>query len=69
MDKDRCVLCGDCSAACYPGAMVMEGKLRTVPELIKELRRDNTHYRRSGGGITLSGGEALAQAAFSVLRF
>ena len=65
VDKDKCVLCGDCSAVCYPGAMVMEGKIRTVSDLIKELRRDNTHYRRSGGGITLSGGEALAQATFS----
>ncbi len=65
VNKEKCILCGDCSNACYPGALHMEGELKTVPELIKELKRDNNHYRRSGGGITLSGGEALAQATFS----
>lgn len=65
VDKERCVLCGDCSDICYPGALAMEGRIVNVVELMTELRRDNSHYRRSGGGITLSGGEAIAQATFS----
>jgi pyruvate formate lyase activating enzyme len=36
----------------------------TVPELLRELERDLTYYDRSGGGVTLSGGEPLAQARF-----
>lgn len=63
--KDQCVLCGDCASVCYPGALAMEGNIVTVPDLIKELRRDSNHYRRSNGGVTLSGGEAIAQADFS----
>lgn len=63
--KDRCILCGDCADVCYPGALAMEGEVVTVPDLMKQLRRDSNHYRRSGGGITLSGGEAVAQADFS----
>lgn len=36
----------------------------TVPELVRELERDIAYFDRSGGGVTLSGGEPLAQAGF-----
>ena len=41
------------------------GKDVTVGEIIPELLLDVPYYRRSGGGITLSGGEVLAQHAFA----
>ena len=37
----------------------------TVEELLPELLADLPYYRRSGGGITLSGGECLAQPEFA----
>ena len=37
----------------------------TVQQLIRELKKDATTYRRSGGGITLSGGEPLVQYEFA----
>ena len=37
----------------------------TVQQLIRELKKDATTYRRSGGGITLSGGEPLVQHEFA----
>jgi len=37
----------------------------TVEEVIKELKKDAAVYRRSGGGITLSGGEPLMQSEFA----
>ncbi|MBO5411770.1 MAG: glycyl-radical enzyme activating protein [Clostridia bacterium] len=37
----------------------------TVEELLPELLADVPYYRRSGGGITLSGGEILGQAEFA----
>jgi len=52
-------------------AMTINGKTETVgrdvtvAEVMAEVERDRHYYRRSGGGITLSGGEALAQAEFS----
>ncbi|MDR2892942.1 MAG: glycyl-radical enzyme activating protein [Deltaproteobacteria bacterium] len=36
----------------------------TVDELIAKLRRDAIFYRESGGGVTFSGGEPLAQPVF-----
>lgn len=36
----------------------------TVRALIRELERDVPYFDRSGGGVTLSGGEPLFQAAF-----
>lgn len=42
----------------------------TVREVLEEVQKDRPHYRRSGGGMTLSGGEALMQPEFagSLLR-
>ena len=37
----------------------------TVNEIMQVLRRDIPYYRRSGGGVTLSGGEALCQIDFA----
>ena len=51
--------------------MVMGGKEKimgrdvTVAELMEIIERDRIYYRRSGGGVTLSGGECLAQPDFS----
>ena len=50
--------------------MVVDGKEKTigrdvtVGEVLLEISQDRTFYRRSGGGVTLSGGEALCQPDF-----
>ena len=41
------------------------GKDVTVGEILPELLADVHYYRRSGGGITLSGGEILGQPEFA----
>jgi len=41
------------------------GRDVTVAEIIKEVERDRVYYRRSGGGLTLSGGEVLMQPDFA----
>ena len=41
------------------------GKDVSVSELMPELLADMPYYRRSGGGVTLSGGEILAQHQFA----
>ncbi len=41
------------------------GRDITVRELMEELEKDRIYYARSGGGITLSGGEAMAQPDFA----
>ena len=37
----------------------------TVSDIMPEILSDMTYYRRSGGGVTLSGGEVLCQADFA----
>ncbi len=45
------------------------GRDITVRELLGELDKDRIYYQRSGGGVTLSGGEAMAQPDFSEAIF
>ncbi|KZL91025.1 glycyl-radical enzyme activating protein [Clostridium magnum] len=65
VDQNKCVKCGKCVESCYAGALNLAGSMRTVRELLIELKKDNIYYRRSGGGITLSGGEVTAQPEFA----
>lgn len=41
------------------------GRDVTVEEIMPEILADEQYYRRSGGGVTLSGGEILAQHEFA----
>ncbi len=41
------------------------GRDVTVDEVMDIIEKDRIYYRRSGGGVTLSGGECLAQPEFS----
>lgn len=50
--------------ACPTGALEIMGEKTTAEEAVKLLMRDSTYFRRSGGGVTLSGGEPTMQANF-----
>ena len=41
------------------------GEDTTVAEAMKTVEKDRTYYRRTGGGLTLSGGESLCQPKFA----
>ncbi len=64
--RDLCDNCGKCAEVCYPGALYICGKDYTVDELVKRLLQDKKFYEKSGGGVTISGGEALCQVDFVV---
>jgi len=64
VDRNRCTLCGACVSVCLYEAREIVGERRTVGELLSLLRRDRRYYDHSGGGVTLTGGEPLAQVAF-----
>ena len=66
MDWDRCMGCGQCTENCFAGALTSIGKMMSVDEVFAQVMRDRDFYRESGGGITLSGGEPLYQATFSL---
>jgi pyruvate formate lyase activating enzyme len=48
------------------GKPKMIGRDVTIDEVMSEILKDSPYYRRSGGGVTLSGGEALTQPDFAV---
>lgn len=65
VDRTKCIACGVCSDVCPTNALVIKGKKMTVWQVMQELQKDANIYRRSGGGITLSGGEPLSQPMFT----
>ena len=62
---ERCQACGTCVEGCYAGALELAGREVTVEEVMEEVMRDRAFYEASGGGMTLSGGEPLAQYHFT----
>lgn len=69
----RCRWCCNPESQSYEiETMMQNGKPKTmgrdvtVEEVLKEVMQDRPYYNRSGGGITLSGGESLLQPDFAV---
>jgi pyruvate formate lyase activating enzyme len=54
-----------CAEACPTGALKAWGRHATVGEVMREVLADADYYAESGGGLTLSGGEALIQKEFA----
>lgn len=52
-------------SVCPTEAMSVEGELVNSGEIFREVMKDEIYFRNSGGGITLSGGEALLQPKFA----
>jgi pyruvate formate lyase activating enzyme len=65
IDPARCDVCGLCVKACPGQAMQQVGRRMTVAEVLREVMQDSAFYARSGGGLTLSGGEPTAQPEFA----
>jgi pyruvate formate lyase activating enzyme len=66
IDRNLCIGCGECANVCPTGALELKGAKMTVQQVILEFKKDATNYRRSGGGITISGGEPLVQSDFTL---
>jgi len=64
-DRARCRLCGECVRVCPNGALEIKGRTVRAGEILDEARRLVPFFRRTGGGVTLTGGEPLAQPDFS----
>ncbi len=71
--KEKCVLCNTCKGkrteetvkSCPTSALILYGEEYDVDSLVKEVTEDKRFFENSGGGVTLSGGECLAQPEFA----
>jgi pyruvate formate lyase activating enzyme len=63
---EGCRACGACVTACPSGARTLFGRECGAGEIVERVLEDEVFYRRSGGGLTLSGGEPLFQAGFAM---
>ncbi|NLY96004.1 MAG: glycyl-radical enzyme activating protein [Clostridiaceae bacterium] len=61
---DECDGCGRCVEVCYAGARKLYGKDYTVDEILDEVSIDRDLYDKTGGGVTVSGGEPFSQGEF-----
>ncbi len=70
IDRTKCILCGACEDACPGSALRCLGSIVTEEEAAEQLLRDQVFFGRDGG-VTLSGGEVLAQWEFAarVLKY
>jgi len=66
IDRQLCSDCGVCSEKCPSTAMELLGTEWTLDDLVREVEKDRVYFEKSGGGITLSGGEPALQADFAL---
>jgi pyruvate formate lyase activating enzyme len=63
IDRNACTRCFLCTRACPSTALQIKGRWYTIDELVEQILKDKDFFAESGGGLTLSGGEVLIQAA------
>ncbi len=66
IDRKRCDTCLKCAGACPSGALYDPKKPMTVAEVMDAVRKDKKYYDKSGGGVTISGGEPMSQFPFTL---
>lgn len=64
IDNMRCVSCFACAEECPGAALIVKGTYYSVEQLFSELIKDREYFENAGGGVTVSGGEALLQRDF-----
>lgn len=64
VDFSKCIGCGECIRVCCYDAMELLGRRAGVQEIADAVETDHPYFREEGG-VTLTGGEPMAQAAFA----
>lgn len=64
-DRNLCITCGSCVAVCPSEAIEICGWSVDCQSLWEKIKDDRAFWDRSGGGVTLSGGEPLLQPEFT----
>lgn len=66
IDRELCTDCLACAEICPSKALNAFGSLMSIDQVLKVVEDESIFHSRSGGGMTLSGGEPLLQAEFSL---
>ncbi len=66
IDRKRCKSCGLCADVCNMKALSKVGRWMSTEQVMEEILKDKKYYMKSGGGVTLSGGEPLIWGSFCV---
>jgi len=61
---DKCIGCLQCVDMCPVDALSHEGEHKTIQEIVEICMQDIDFYEESHGGVTISGGEGMAQPQF-----
>ena len=64
VDRSACTGCGICAEECPSTALEMLGQLWNLDNLYAEVVKDKIYFEKSGGGVTLGGGEPTLQSEF-----
>lgn len=65
-ERTLCQACGACAKVCYAAALEISGRCMTIDDVWTAVASDRQYYEETGGGLTLSGGEPLAQPEFYI---
>lgn len=63
---EKCTMCNKCINICHNEAMGCYGYKAGVNDVVNTVIKDKNYYEESGGGVTLSGGEPMAQFEFAL---
>ncbi|MBF7095615.1 glycyl-radical enzyme activating protein [Alkalibacter mobilis] len=66
IDRTKCTNCLKCTTVCKAKALIPSGQDMKLGEIMNKLMKDKAYFNGSGGGLTVSGGEALSQIEFTV---
>lgn len=63
-DPSKCLRCGSCQAQCFTRSRKLSSAVMSLNTVYDQVMKDEVVYRRSGGGVTVSGGEPLLHIDF-----
>ena len=66
IDRTKCDVCLKCVEACPSTALYNTLRRVSVEDCMKSIRQDKKYYEKSGGGVTISGGEPMSQFDFTL---
>lgn len=65
VDRAQCVLCGKCAEICPAQALCLTGSDMSAAQVMEIIKKDMAYYKKTGGGVTVSGGEPMVQHEFT----